>query len=679
MGEAYEYMYFGACYYPEHWPENRWVKDVQLMKEAHFNVVRMGEFAWAKMEPEENKFDFLWLDRAMELMLDNEIKVILGTPTAGPPKWLMDKHPDVYQKDIYGHTKGFGARRHYCYNNDIFQYYTTAIVTQMTKRYGMDKNVISWQIDNEFGMIDTTRCYCNNCLKAFKEWLKVEYGTIGAVNDAWGTIFSSQTFNNWEAIHLPAYAVHQNHNPGLSLDFMRFSSDSVRKYQKLQLNIIRQYAPHHLITHNEMGKFNQINYFDLSQDLDICSLDVYPNLKNGRDGRPSYSAFQHDVTRGFKKQNYWVLEHQSGTPGGTVMAPTPKPGELRRWTLQSVAHGADAIVYFRWRSLPYSIEEFWHGILQHHGEPGRKFDETKKVGEELKRLYPMLTGTVVHAKVGMIRSYDNEWSFEIQPQINGFEYIKHFETYYRYFHDRNIAVDIISPEMEFNNYDLLIAPNIMMVKPNTVERLYQYVKQGGYLITDFRTGVKEWNNQISTLRLPGVMKELLGIKIEDYGIIEQEIYIKVRHLASQNESKAAYWYDVIELIEAEPVSIFISDYFKGAPAVTRRLYGSGYAYYIGTVLDQEGLKELLDSVCTGLGIKASLPDLPPGVEAFSRKSVDGMEREYIFVINHNEQPAQLMLERGFVNILNGKKLGATIVLDPNDVIVLCKKGLVQAE
>jgi beta-galactosidase len=663
-------MYFGACYYPEHWPEDRWSRDAQMMKDAHFNVVRLAEFAWVRMEPEEGSFDFTWLDRAIALMKNQNIKIILGTPTAGPPKWLMDKHPDIYQRDIYGHVRGFGTRRHYCFNNENFWHYTKEIVTQMAQHYGKDSDVIGWQIDNEMGMINTTRCYCDNCLISFRNWFKQKYSTINDLNDAWGTIFSSQTFRNWDEVHLPTFSVHQHHNPGLALDFNRFSSDSVINYQNLQADILRQYAPGQPVTTNLMGKFNEIDCFNQSENLDLCSLDVYPNMKSTRADRPAYSAEQHDMTRGFKGLNYWVLEHQSGTPGAVVMAPTPAPGELRRWTMQSVAHGADGIVYFRWRTLNYSIETYWHGILQHHGEPGRKYEEVKQVGAELEKLAPLLANTTPKSRVALVRSYDSEWSFEFQPQVKDYEYIKHFELYYRYFYDQNIPVDIIAPHGDFSGYDVLIAPNLMIAPEKTVEQLYAFVSRGGQLVMDFRAGAKLMDNSMALTKLPGAYRELLGIEIEDYGIIEKEMPNRLRFNEDGQESKANAWYDVIELIEAEPLAVYTSNYFAGLPAVTKRSYGNGAAYYLGTEPDIEGIKAVMDKVTSEAGLIPVLPGMPIGVEAAARFGKDG--HKLIFIINHSDVSQKIPLNEAYMDVLTDVEIKTEIELSSQDVMVLKK-------
>ncbi len=664
-------MLFGACYYPEHWVRERWEIDAKMMKEASFNVVRMAEFAWIKMESEEGKYDFEWLDDAIELFGKYDIQVILGTPTAGPPKWLLDKHPDIYQRDYQGHARGFGTRRSYCSNNPTYHEYTWAIVTEMAKKYGDHPNVIGWQIDNELGAIDTARCYCDNCRTAFVGWLQDKYGTLEQLNEEWGTIFSSQLFTSWDQVHLPTYSVHQGHNPGLVLDFRRFSSDSVVKYQRLQIDILREYClPSQPITTNLMGSFNDLDYYDLSADLDLVALDIYPIMKKVPEERPFRTGINHDTMRGLKGMNYWVLEHQSGTPCTYTFSPTPRPGELRSWTYQSVARGADAIVYFRWRTLPYALEEYWHGILQHHGKPSRKYDEVRKVGAELASIADKLKGTTVKAKVAIVKCFNNEWAFEIQPHASGYDYKDHQADYYRYFHDRNIQVDVISPDTaDFSGYDLLLIPNLMMAKAPNINRIHDFVRRGGTVIMDFRAGAKEWNNRMLPEILPGPFSNLLGIEVDDYGIIEEENPngLSFGDSSSTEPGKASTWYDVIEPKEAETIVAFTNDYFAGQPAVTRNHYGEGKAYYIGTELDGETLNRLFDGISGEIGLESVLPSLPPGVETVRR---GGNGQELIFLINHNNKEISVNLEGNYVDLLSEGKITGLTEMTAYGVMVL---------
>ena len=469
-------MYYGADYYPEHWPKERWAEDARLMKEANINVVRLAEFAWAKLEPAEGHYDFSWLDEAIDILGKEGIKAVIGTPTATPPKWLVDKYPDIYMKDRYGHVRGFGSRRHYCYNSPVYHEYTKRIVSKIAKRYGVNENVIAWQIDNEFGCQDTGQCYCENCQLAFREWLKERYGSLENLNRAWGTVFWSQTYNDWDEIILPYYTVCEDsdhrfhgHNPGLLLDFYRFSSDSVVSYQKLQVDLIREFASQP-ITHNLMGHFPEIDYFKLGKDLDFVSWDNYPRNQWRIDGSDFREvAMAHDLKRGVKDKGYWVMEQQSGPCGWSVMGRTPKPGQLRLWTYQAVAHGAEAIVYFRWRTCAFGAEEYWYGILGHDGIPRRRYGEVQKTGKELQAISDIIVGSRVVSETAIIKSYDNLWSHRIQPHSTGFDYNTLLMSYYKGLINNNINTDVISIDHDLDRYKVVFMPAFNLVKEDIIE------------------------------------------------------------------------------------------------------------------------------------------------------------------------------------------------------------------
>ena len=317
-------MLFGAAYYPEHWPEERWKKDAGMMKEAGFNVVRMAEFAWHTLQPTENEFDFGWLDRAVDIMGKHGIKSILGTPTAAPPKWLADRCPGIHMVDDRGHVRGFGSRRYYCFNNKQYHEHTKTIVSKMAEHYFGNENITGWQIDNELGGMNTTRCYCENCRKEFIIWLKERYETIQGLNEQWGTIFSGQCFNSWDEVILPRLTAMGGHNPSLLLDFDRFSSDCAIRYLQLQADILREKAPGQMITTNTITFFNDIDYYRMFENLDLVSVDIYPNISEEETISPMMPALSHDITRGIKNRNYIVSEHQSGAPMGHVLHRGPK-------------------------------------------------------------------------------------------------------------------------------------------------------------------------------------------------------------------------------------------------------------------------------------------------------------------------------------------------------------------
>ncbi|MFD2327935.1 beta-galactosidase [Cohnella sp. GCM10020058] len=663
-------MLYGVCYYPEHWPKARWTTDVALMQEAGVNVVRIAEFAWSKMEPLPGEYDWSWLDEIIGLLEAHGIRAVLGTPTATPPKWLMDRNPDLYMRDDKGQARGFGNRRHYCYNHAGYRQLSANIVERMAKRYGRHDNIVAWQIDNEFGCTDTIRCYCDNCRMAFQRWLKNKYGDIGTLNEAWGTVFWSHVYNAWGEIVLPAYTVFPMHNPGLHLDYMRFASDSVAEYQQIQVDILRRESPDKPITHNFMGYFAEVDAYKLAAQLDFASWDNYPNLHFDEKADPLNPAIQHDMTRGLKRQPFWVMEQQSGSPGGNFIFAMPKPGELRRWTYQAVAHGADAIVYFRWRTCLFGAEQYWHGLLPHDGIPGRRYEEAKQTGAELQRLSGRWLGAGSGAEVAILRSHDNEWAMDIQPQSFGHRYMAHFKTYCRYFYERHIPADLVAPDAPLGSYRLVVAPHDMLTHPAAAESIYEYAKAGGTIVLDFRAGIKQPDNRMEERTIPGAYRELLGLRVTDYGSLRQAdaraVTLEQGEVAPEGFA-GRVWYDILALEGAEAIAWYADDFFADTPAATRHAYGSGTAYYLATEPTPALMTALMDRICGGAGV---MPidgiAAPAGVEIARRRN--GV-KEYIFVLNHNEQPAQLALAEPLDELIAGVMEEGEILLEANGIRV----------
>ena len=505
---------FGVDYYPEHWPEARWAEDARLMQEIGVNTVRLAEFAWARLEPTEGCFDFAWLDRAIGLLAEHGIRVILGTPTASAPPWLMGKDETLFLVREDGVRLPYGHRREYCPSHSLYHARTEAIVAAMAEHYHEHPSVVGWQIDNEFG----DRCYCEICREQFHSWLQNKYGTLDALNKAWGTVFWSHVYNDWSQIPVPLSTA-PSHNPGLALDFKRFASDVYVKYQRLQLDILREGCPEHFVTHNFMGfSFGQLNYFDLAEDLDLVTWDNYPrgfwDMKE--QVNESDLALGHATMRGLKNKNFWMMEQQSGPGGWDIVSVTPRPGELRLWAYQAIAHGADGMIFFRWRTARFGAEEYWHGLLNHDGTPGRRFEELKGMGLELKRVGDEIVGSTVHAEVAFLLDYDTRFAFQVQANNPHFSYPEHFSTIYEAFHRLNVPVDIVPPDADLSNYKLIIAPAPYVLPETLAERLKTFTEAGGTLLVTLRSGVKDEANAVVNLPLPGLLAELCGVTIQDY-------------------------------------------------------------------------------------------------------------------------------------------------------------------
>ena len=388
-------MRIGADYYPEHWEKSRWKIDFKLMNKANIEVVRIGEFAWSLYEPQEGEFHFEWMDEALEELEKYNIKVVLCTPSATPPKWMVDKYPEILQEDVHGYVKGFGTRKHYCFNSSVYREKCHILNRKIAERYGKHPVVEGWQVDNELGWANTTRCYCSECQEKFRKWLENKYGTIDNLNKKYGTVVWSQIYNSFDEINIPKAGTcydscpdTQGQNPGLLLDYYRFSSDSVVDFTRETCKDIRAYSKYPITTNMLDAAVNSgtgIDYFKLSEELDFASWDNYIEFQWGIAEDATVSR-DHALIRSYKKQPFWVMEQQAGACGWSKMGPAPTPGKLRLWTYSAVANGADTVVYFRWRSALFGLEEYWNGIIGHDGKPGRRYQEIAGIGREMKEL-----------------------------------------------------------------------------------------------------------------------------------------------------------------------------------------------------------------------------------------------------------------------------------------------------
>ncbi|OCT12958.1 hypothetical protein A8709_21795 [Paenibacillus pectinilyticus] len=667
-------MYFGVDYYPEHWPEERWTLDARMMREAGMNIVRLAEFAWVKMEPELGVYDFSWLDRAIEVLASEGIQIILGTPTAAAPKWLMDLHPDMYPVDVYGLKKGFGTRRHYCPNHAVYIEHSKRIARKMAEHYADNPHVVAWQVDNEFG----GPCYCQSDLREFRKWLNRKYDTIEALNREWGTIFWSQTYRHFDEIDLPAYSssdgfsqnagagdlsTPHNHNPGMLLDYHRFFTDATVAYQKAQIDEIRAYTALP-ITHNLMGHASDLDYFKLGKDLDFICWDNYPNNMWGK-ASPSSASMAHDLMRGIKEQNFWMMEQQSGPCGWQHMGDTPEPGQLRLWTYQALAHGAEAMVYFRWRACTVGIEQYWHGILDHDGIGRRRYREIKQLGAELAGLNDVFVDSQNVSPIAVIKSYDNYWSHRQQPHNRKFSYGMLLNAYYDAIADQHINLDVTSVETDFAKYKMVMMPAFNLMTAEISAKCEAYVAGGGALLITFRSGTKTWNNQMSTLTVPGHFREMAGVELEEFDSINFGRTVKVK--AEFGEGTAAIWADVLNSNGAEVLATYDSHYYAGQPAVTVNRYGEGHVYYVGCDLDAVALGELMKLVAQREGLVPLLREPVSGVEIIA-KTKDG--QPFWVLLNYTNEGKRFEIPGDHVSLLDGSSVGGLITLAPYGVMVI---------
>lgn len=658
-------MIYGAAYYPEHWPAERWPVDAKLMREAGMNVVRLAEFAWCRLEPEPGRFEFGWLDEAIRVLSGEGLQVVLCTPTPTPPAWLIAQHPDVLPCDENRLVKSFGVRHHRCVNSQPYREHSAQIIRAMAEHFAANEAVIGWQTDNEFGCHDSTRCYCDRCAAAFRAWLERRYGTLEALNVAWGTIFWSQEYTAWSQIPLPwRTTTHQfGHNPSLLLDFYRFSSDAQVDYQRGQIELLRAANPHWFVTHNLMGLFRDIHYFDLAADLDFVSWDNYP-FGTGEDY--FRAALAHDVMRGLKERNFWVMEQASGPGGWNTFAPTPRPGQMRLWAYQSIAHGADAIVFFRWRTCRFGTEQYWHGLLLHDGEPRRRYREAQQLGRELQQLGPLLEGSTPQPEVALVNDYDQIWALTFQPHTpEGLDYQQVMGLYYRALKRLGIDVAVVGLETDFTRYRLVILPPLYLAEPALAERLEAYVRSGGTVVFSPRSGVKDRHNVVVDARLPGVFRHLTGIRIDEYdtGVSPDNRFLMAE---TGREYQMRQLAEVIEPDGATAWATYTADYYAGQPAATVNEFGAGRAYYLGTFLEDQFYLDFFAELGHQLNLRR-VRGLPRGVEAAARTK--GGET-FTFLLNYAAEPRTVPLSGTFQDVLTDETVKARITLEASGVAVL---------
>lgn len=665
-------MRIGADYYPEHWDRSRWQTDAEMMVKANIKVIRVGEFAWSLYEPEEDRYDFAWMEEVLDLFNQYGIKVVLCTPSATPPKWMADKYPEIYQEDIHGSPKLFGTRKHYCFNSDLYRQKVKTLVDRIASHYAGHPALEAWQVDNELGWANTTNCYCSKCTAKFKAWLRNKYKTIDKLNKSYGTVFWSQIYNSFDEVIIPrAGACYdtchdtQGQNPGLLLDFYRFSSDSVISFMEESVETIRKYSNKPITTNMLDASVNSgtgIDYFKLSEQLDFVSWDNYIEFQWGI-AKPAAVSKDHALMRSYKKQPYWVMEEQSGPCGWSKMGPTPTPGKLRLWTYQSVANGADTVVYFRWRACPFGTEENWHGILNHDGKPNRRYEEILKVGCELEQLSKIYGALQPLARVAIIKSFDCEWSHSIHKHVEGFHYDQLLLSYYKPFYDMGIAVDFVKPEDDLSRYSLVLAPALLMLEDKEKANLEKYVKAGGILFITFRSGIKDINNNMLMDTVPGVLKELAGVEVHDY---DPQLEKQTKVSTVFGEGTADLWCDIITPVTARSLGIYTGDFYAGQSCFTVNSYGKGEAYYLGCDLDETAMDKLIRY----LGKKAELPLKLYSISGIETLEATDGKNNALFILNHNAYPAVIAIDDNYTEMLTRQTVTGTIYVEPYGVAIL---------
>jgi beta-galactosidase len=663
---------FGVCYYPEQWSSGLWRQDARRMRECGVNTVRMAEFAWDRIEPREGEFDFAWLDEVIDILGAEGIHTILGTPTATPPKWLTHKYPDVLSVDEYGRRADDQSRRSYCYNSPRYRVLCRRIVEAMAHHFENNKYIIGWQIDNEMNN-ENKACFCDNCRRSFEGWLKGKYGTLAELNARWGTAFWSQTYTDWDQVGLPA-PTPAYHNPGLILDHRRFVSDAATSFLEAQVAIIRQHCPGDFITHN--GLFDGINYYRFAQNLDLYAQDNYPTFLE----QPRFpTAALLTACRSFNGR-MMIMEQLTGSAGQTYLLRTPAPGEMKFWSMQAIAHGADSVLHFRWRSALRGAEQYWAGVLDQDNIPRARFDEFKEEGREIEKLGKEILGSVIRSDVAIINDYEAQWAYDHQyftDEVNAKSGVHMREDLIEIFQaisEQGYNVDFISPVADFAKYKLIFAPRLLMADAALAERIKRFVASGGIFVTGAHTAVKDRDNAVTGLTPPGLLADSFGVNVENFQCYQPKSSEK-NDVRFDDGSKVSVFVfaDLLKPSTQEGTKVVATwdrDFFSSRPACTEHVVKTGKAVYYGSFLNHDSARYLLGRYEGELNLTPLLPNLPTGVEVTRRTKG---EIDYYFLLNHGRQDATIDLGTGFIDVLGQRDTPPKLVLGSQKYIVLQRR------
>ncbi|MFB5309228.1 beta-galactosidase [Enterococcus casseliflavus] len=657
MTKFFDRILFGGDYNPNQWPKEIWEEDIRIFKKASINSATVNVFSWAKIQPSENCYDFEELDQIIEKLSTEGFDIVLATSTAALPAWMFKKYPEVARTDYDGRHHKFGQRHNACPNSLVYQKYAERLATKLAERYGENPQVTCWHINNEYG----GECYCDNCEKAFRVWLKDKYHTIEALNKAWNMEFWGHTVYEWDEIVLPnalseGIGYDKTAFAGISIDYRRFNSDSLLKNYMMERDAIRKIDPTTPITTNLMGTFKGLDYFKWAKEMDLVSWDNYPSYNTPW----SLVAMTHDLMRGLKQQPFMLMEQTPSQQNWQPYNSLKKPGQMRAQSYQTIAHGADTIQYFQLRRSIGACEKFHGAVIEHVGhEDTRVFRETAALGAELAQLSDII-GTQTQAQVAVIFDWDNYWALEYTsgPTVD-LKYVEQIHRYYRYFYEQNIAVDLVPVDADLSKYKLVAAPVLYMIKEGMQERLTDFVMQGGALLTTYMSGIVDQSDNVHLGGYPGPLRKLAGIWVEEIDALAPEQSNGVSLVNEELTGTSNLVSDLIHLENAEALAHYTSNFYAGMPAVTKNTFGDGTVYYFGGQLEDQLQDQLFKTI-----VKET--DITPVIEEATKLEIacrENEEAKFFVIINFHEE-AQPLPEMfvGKTDLLTGKVLSSEMML-----------------
>ncbi|MFC7303754.1 beta-galactosidase [Streptomyces monticola] len=648
---------FGGDYNPEQWPEETWHDDIRLMKAAGVNSVTLGVFSWARIESRPGAREFGWLDRLMDLMHSHGIGVVLATPTAAPPAWLGRLHPDTLPRDEHGQVEWWGSRQHFSHSSATYRRYAAAITEDLAARYATHPALTMWHINNEY----CTHDFGDEAAEAFRGWLRAKYATLDALNEAWGTAFWGQGYDSWGEI-LPARRTHYLKNPAQVLDFRRFTSGQLLGCYLLERDIVRRHTPQLPVTTNFMALFAGVDGWAWAPHTDAVSVDIYPDPKDPLGGQ--FNAMIGDLTRSQARGPWMVMEQAAGPVNFRGVNHPKPPGLNRLLSLQSVAHGADAICYFQWRQSRQGAEKFHSGMVSHAGAEGRTYQEVKQLGAELARLGPEVTGRHRPARIAVLHDWDAWWAGEQDGRLSRLvRYEEVLRAWHRALWEAHLATDFAHPEAELGHYAMVVVPHLYLLTDTAIEGLLAYVRDGGTLVCGFHTGAADADDRIRPGGMDERLRELFGIRtVHEWWPLDagESVALDAPESVASGAFRGTLWSEELQIRpDADVLAAYKGGELDGLPAVLRK----GRAWYLSTLPEPDALRELLAGAAAGAGVRQELAGLPAGVEAVRRGDL-------LFLLNHGREPVRVRVPGIHHDVLTGAAVRDRIELARYDVAVL---------
>jgi beta-galactosidase len=630
----------GTAWYPEQWPESRWESDLTLMQQAGIHMVRVGEFAWSRLEPEEGQYDLEWLDRAISAAGQHNIYTVIGTPTAAPPAWLTEKYPETLRISEDGRRAQHGNRQHFNWANAKYREMARKIAEQMAKRFGHNPYVLGWQIDNEYADVS----YDPETKAQFQQWVKARYATLDNLNARWTTAYWSESYTSWDQIPIQVgYG-----NPGLLMSWKRFVSDIWRSYQNNQLEVIRANSDtRQFVTTNTMGWFDGFDHYIVEQDLDLAAWDDYVG-----EGHldPVRNGATHDLTRGFKQKNFWVIETQPGSVNWADINNSLDKGEVRAMAWHDVGHGADAVSYWQWRSALNGQEQYHGTLVGPDGTSVPLYVEVAQVGREFEKASPVLAGTSVKSEIAILHSYDSRWAIQWQEHNKKYNPQDEIDSYYGPLRAIAQSVDIVAPTVPLSQYKLVVAPGLNVLSDSAAKNLVAYVRGGGHLVLGQRSGMKDDDNSLQPERQPGPLASLLGGRVEQYYALTQPVPLE----GQWGTGECPLWAELLSTKDSDTEVLMrygkSNGWLDGQPAAITRKVGKGWITYIGAWLDPKTMAQAAKWMTDSSAVKPAFGAVPAGVEVSPRY---GAHRVVYVVINFSGAPQTIDLPRAMEDVLEG--------------------------